>query len=815
MLVLAASVLGGRPFEPRTVGPDPGFFTVFSGDTEPAVLWLPPNPGEALLEAAREFRARVGAMGGPTVPLWRGEGPPPPSVRAIRFAEGGFPASRLFPDGTDERFRLEVGPRRLVIRANDRIGWEFGLYALLDEYGGVRWFWPGEEGTVTPERSSWRIPYGSRSFEPAFVSRKFSGLRGADEKRWARRNRLKSVFSFGHNLRRTFDRDFFLAHPETLAVEWSADDPPPPGHRIWRSQPDLSSETVVEAAAEAALEAFRADPTRASYSLGTNDNTRFGESPGIRREVRPMRYFRDLPDYSDLVFGFMNRVAAIVAEEFPDRFLGCLSYMWAENVPSFPVHPMVLPYLTADRSQGYDVAFSAEDRALVEAWTAAGPILVGIYDYPHGAPHTYPRRANLLLGERIEEAAAAGVRAYHAEVNPIWGFHGDLPWALARQLWRPDLDPGRLEAEFLRRFFGPAAGPMGDFYRLARERWMGQDGSAVWVKFFVDEAGVELFPPGIREKMRAFLAEAARATDGGRFAERVAAVREAWRLTEAAARMQEARRKLFPAGRIDGAEPVLAFLRARREWRETIADLRARPWSRNAARCAFSQSDPVYHAVARLLADAAPDERFGLVNDLFLGARELGDEAALLTLRLAERADRLEPETVASADRLREATGPIRSTGPEPWEIQVEEPWEILLDASERVRVRFVEGDGSLRIEDAHAAGIARFFPVERGRFYEGRTTIAARVSPGNRTSVAFRWWGEHDRPLGNTRGVRVPTGAEETEETVTVFGYPPSGAVRGALVVSAARQERGDRLTVRSLRIDSYPLAGSALSRP
>ena len=337
----------------------PGFFEVFGSGPGSAVILLPPDSPDNLRSAVIEFQARVGAMGGPEVPVVV-SAEPMVGVPVIRFEKTEFPESLFFPAGTDDRFRIEVGPRVVSIAAAEPIGWEFGLYTLLDEFGGVRWFWPGEAGTHTPRRNDWRIPYGTYDYEPAYVSRKLWPGRTEEEKKWNRRNRLKSVFQYSHNLRRIFDREFFLNHPETLAVDWDPDAPPGQGHPLWRSQPDLTSGTVVEAAAEAAITAFRENPERVSFSLGINDNTRFGDSPGIRSATRPMRYFRDLPDYSDLVFGFMNRVAERVSPEFPDRFLGCLSYMWVENTPSFLVHPMVLPYLTQTAAR--DTTFPSPKR---------------------------------------------------------------------------------------------------------------------------------------------------------------------------------------------------------------------------------------------------------------------------------------------------------------------------------------------------------------------------------------------------------------------------------------------------------------------
>jgi len=823
VILLGLGVCGSvaaNPRLPRYADSFPASFTVFAGEESRADLVLPSNLPETLLAAVEEFRERVRAMGGGEISVvseeemhsQRGAAADP----TIRFQKADFRQSMLFPPGADDRFLIAVDRRTLTIHAADPVGWEFGLYTLLDEFGGVRWFWPGEDGTHTPEKEAWRIAAGNYFREPAYVSRQFSGLRSAESREWARRNRLKASFHFHHNLRNVFTRDFYLAHPEALAVEWDPNDPPDAGDRIWKSHPDLTREVVVEAAAQAAIEDFRQNPDRTSFSLGLNDNTHFGESEGIQKWTRPMRYFRDLPDYSDLVFQFMNRVAARVKTEFPDRFLGCLAYMWNENVPGFPVEPMVLPYLTADRSQGHDVNFTESDRDLVRRWTQAGPRLVGIYDYIHGSPHPFPRRANLLIGQRLRDSREAGVRAFFGEFNPIWPLHGDVPWMVARMLWNPQQKPGRLEEEFMETFFGPAAPSMKAFYDRAREVWMRQDGTAVWIKFYKDEAGVELFGPDDLAYMTRALAEARAAALTGVEADRVDAVRNAWELTLAAARLQRARRSLVEPDAVPGdVAPIYELLAARKNWESVGRDLSSSFLTRNAAGTRYPHSDPSYHAT-RLLLEGLPAESVRpTLEGLHLEAIRLGDPGARVIFRLAEAAARAPAMTPLVAGPLVQEVGPLTQTGPESWEITVDPPWELRANPSERVSVDFVQvGDReALRIRDAYAVGLLYHFDLppdsagNKPSAYEAAVDLRARISPGNRTQIEFRWWDGDDRFLGISRAMRLPSAEEETRGTFRTFGYPPSTAVRGALMVSVVRQETGDVMDIFSVDVSAFPL--------
>lgn len=90
----------------------------------------------------------------------------------------------------------------------------------------------------------------------------------------------------------------------------------------------------------------------------------------VHRLPSTVRWFRGRPDLSNLVFEFTNRVAAEVARTHPDKYVGALAYYWCENAPDFPLHPNVIPFLTADRSQGYDEAFRAEELTLQRRWAS-------------------------------------------------------------------------------------------------------------------------------------------------------------------------------------------------------------------------------------------------------------------------------------------------------------------------------------------------------------------------------------------------------------------------------------------------------------
>jgi len=788
--------------------PHPGFFSAFDTNLPPVVLIEPDSLQKTTQDALREFQRVTKKMGGMYFPILP-ERAASPLFRTITLEHVDLPEEEGFPAGEDDRFRIIVSQRRVRIQAASEIGWEFGLYTLLDEFGGVRWFWPGKKGTHIPERSKWLIPYGTHSFSPAYISRAFSGFQSAPEKEWLRRNRVRPAFAFSHNFHRIFTRELYLEEPDLLPHQWSIDHPPPPHHPVWKYHPDLTLDRVVEIAAEAAILHFERNPDSPSFALGLNDNVTFGSRPAIEELVRPMRYFRDQPIYTDLIFQFMNRVAESVAPIFPEKYLGTLAYWWGEAPPTFSLHPMILPYLTADRSQGYDVNFTEEDRQLVEEWMQTGVKMVGIYEYAHGAPHPFPRRGNLLIGLRISDAYQAGARAYFAEVNPIWPLQGDLAWMMARMLWNPDLNPGTLEEEFTRKFFGGAADPMQRFYAETRWIWMRQGGSAIWVKHFRNEAGIEIFTREDLKKLTGLLEEALALAGTPLEKKRILAVQDTWELSVLFADLQRTRNQLTTTPPDKLALPYMyEFLTLRKAVENKIDQLSTGEWTRNSTRTRFRQSDPTYHAVKNLLLHIPTQEYPRVLDGLYAESIRLKDAAARITVQAALRSirDRDEATVLMDTHDLKSSAGPWIVQGPEPWEIELPFPWAVRMSPSEKVAMEFEEETGNLHIENAHGAGIAFEFTPKKGTLYEAKITWSGSVSHGNRTQIAFKWWDKDDIAIGLSRSLRMPRGNHENEKDAYVFGYAPPGAVKGALEITTVRQEKDvDWLKIQSLRILEY----------
>lgn len=421
-------------------------------------------------------------------------------------------ADEVGPDG----FRIRTLHGSVFIEGVTPEATPFAVSWLLQRAAGVRWYAPGPLGEVIPSRAEWVLPELAVVREPAYVSREISGLRGEAGRDWSRRNGLRQRLEYSHNLTRLFTPELYDAHPEWFAEFEGARRRPNGGGGDFFWQPDLASPAVAAYAAEQAAAAFARDPGRGCFSLGMNDAVRFDQSAETQALVAPLRYFRGMPDYSPLIFTFMNRAAAELDRrpEPGGRYLGCLAYFWAEDVPPFEMNPRVVPYVTTDRSQFYDPAYRAADYALMSRWGHSGVKAFGLWEYAEGNAFVIPRSAHGAIAGAIHEGWWRGARGYMGECGPHAGFDAFKVWMMAQLLWESDRPLEELKRDFFDGWYGPAAEPMRRFFDRCEAVWLAQPGPPWWIKFYQQQDQVLLFSPEVCTELRGILAEAERRAEG-------------------------------------------------------------------------------------------------------------------------------------------------------------------------------------------------------------------------------------------------------------------------------------------------------------
>jgi hypothetical protein len=433
-------------------------------------------------------------------------------------------------------FSFRKKSKGILVDAYNEQGLANALYYIAHELLGARWYWPTPLGFewVGDVPETWEL--ASTTIEPSFSMR---SLYGSDTE-YSLRNRLAGGYSFNHNLARIFKPEIQSIIPNIFAdlgyrhIKHS-------GSQSTDPQPNLTHKGAVQLTALAAIYHFKKNPSAKSFSLSPNDNILYDTTEATEKAVSPLIYFRKRPNYTDMTFQFANQVAHKVFNEAglwktdngEDRYLGMLAYYWAEQSPSILLHPRVLPMLTSDRAQWHDPLYRIEDRALIERWGQTGAQKIGAWDYYFGAPYPYPRQFTQWISESIPYLHENRVDIFFSQLPSMWGLDGPKAWLTTQLLWDANAEADDLLNEFYKEFFGNASKAIRAFYERAESHRNKNEGEANWIKFYLDESGIELFPKSVIEEMRSYIEEAKSLVHpSSRYYQRLLVVSEAFELTE-------------------------------------------------------------------------------------------------------------------------------------------------------------------------------------------------------------------------------------------------------------------------------------------
>jgi hypothetical protein len=776
-----------------TIWAAPSEVTVFAGGRAALPILTPANPAPEETEAAALLARVLGEASGAEF-----------TVRAERAGErrgifvGDTEISRRRLPPIDARgvrldrdgFRIVVQRDRIFIQGAEPWGTHFGASWFLQKHAGVRWFMPGPLGESIPRVGSLAVQVGGEAHEPAWLSREFWGL-GPGGEEWAALNGLRRRFAFSHNLSTVFTPEIAANHPDWFSIIDGDRVRPEPGDYRW--QPDLTRNDVAAHAAAVASSHFEANPGDASFALGVNDSVRFDQSDATRAIVEPLRWHRGFPDYSDLVFGFINRAAEELGERASGKKLGALAYFWAENTPQFAVHPRVVPYLTTDRSQYYDAGYAADDLALIRAWCRSGAKTVGIYDYSYGSRFLVPRIYHREMIRALDAAHTIGARGYFAEMNSHWGFDAFKAWATARALWNGDVDFAVLEEEFFNDFYGAAGDEMRRFFALCEARWMGQGGEPYWLKFYDGEDQALLFTPEVCAELREALDRAAFVAENDFVRARVELTSRAFAVAEAFVAFDVARREVQAAAFGDASTdpgPILdryaesasalsvAFAAARRGQSPAMADMPLDPFTRNDPRPALAWRHLQKCGAGACGHLGALDGSAIVEGARLLAGRDIPNLAANGSFEL--EGDPMRPEFLF----------PLYGALPQAWRCQAM--------PTERGRVAVVETDArsgarALRVEGAWDTEVFRWIPALPGRIYILTGWLRGRVSPGNTSALVLSFLDADNRPIGEHQLQSLAACRTDNWTELVLAGRAPEGAAWVGFGVSVARQVGSD----------------------
>jgi len=372
----------------------------------------------------------------------------------------------------DEGYRILTVKKNLVIAGSGVRGTLYGVYGLLSDHWGCRWYTP--EVSLIPKRRRLSLPRIDKTTVPRLEYRESYWWEGFDGD-WAARNRQNSALArleprhggkvqykgFVHTMDGLVPTDLYEMHPEYFAMR--------AGKRVKdNSQRCLTNPEVLNIAIENARKWLRESPDATIISVSQNDNSEFCECPKCKAVDDAEG------SHAGTMLAFANNVAAAIEAEFPKVAVDTLAYQYTRTPPkTVKPRPNVIVRLCSIEccfSHPLDECSEDSNRSFMRDLTGWGKLSRRLYiwDYVTNFKHYLLLIPNLgVLDENIRVFVNNGVAGVFEEGNYSEGGGGELAplkaWVLARVLVDPDLKAARLIQEYVYAVYGPAAGPVMDF----------------------------------------------------------------------------------------------------------------------------------------------------------------------------------------------------------------------------------------------------------------------------------------------------------------------------------------------------------------
>jgi len=183
---------------------------------------------------------------------------------------------------------------------------------------------------------------------------------------------------------------------------------------------------------------------------------------------------------TDRWLNFLNPITRAVAKKYPGKLILTFAYTPAtqsppirEKVPS-NVRILLAPYSTPGGAKcwSHDL-FCPLNKAFLkdfQGWLKVAPGKIYMFDYAMNFKNRYGAFFPLdAMNRKLKFYYSKGIKGIRYSGSPR--LFGDLfLYVQGKLLWNPKLDPEKLENEFLKVYYGKAAGPMKDFLTLIRSR---------------------------------------------------------------------------------------------------------------------------------------------------------------------------------------------------------------------------------------------------------------------------------------------------------------------------------------------------------
>lgn len=231
-----------------------------------------------------------------------------PTKKTVELGIGPFTG---YPEA--EKFAVIRKDNCLILCGNDDAiyqGTQHAVTYFLEE-AGCGWFSDEELWQVVPNCPTLAVKDVDTTFTPAIAGRSISDIGWGMADRWYCGG---DEFSAGHGLWRWGGKGKYAEHPDWFALVDGSRDP----NLVDWFQYCYTNEEFAQVVGNGVIEMFDKNPNNVSYSIASND--------GWYEGWCECETCAAAGNQSDQMLLFANRVAAVVAEKYPEKRISFLAY---------------------------------------------------------------------------------------------------------------------------------------------------------------------------------------------------------------------------------------------------------------------------------------------------------------------------------------------------------------------------------------------------------------------------------------------------------------------------------------------------------
>ncbi|MBQ7695620.1 MAG: DUF4838 domain-containing protein [Lentisphaeria bacterium] len=517
LLLCAVSLYGGRgdfqPKLPRHTGIDKSVSVELVKNGVPGFELVRGSSNVAKF-AAEEAAAVLSKAIGVKIPiLTKASGKVPAVIigDAAYAAKNGIDLKKLDRDGFVIR---TVGKDVLIIGRDDpkkrplndvkgyglmaERGSLYGTYDFLERFAGVRFYFPGEGGTVIPPMKEWSLPRIDIYDRPDHCQRRiscgnvcsFDGLPANTRALNHQRLRLETMaIPNCHGLASLeFIQRFKESHPEYFALQRN-------GLRHFDTKAARPSSRKGHICFSSGIDKVIVDDAEA-FLTGMDSKTRGISYWSWSRFPKGVPYFNimlndcDYPcqcekckphwntpqEHSDFIWAFFSRIANEAKQRNLPGDLTTMAYGNYGRVPPFDI-PDNLLVMLAMRGPWNDLSpkAHAKDMKRLVDWTAKLRSKTWLWTYPRkgdDAIDGIPDYAPAAVGRFFKETAPYIFGTYMEAETDVYLFSALNYYVFSRVAWNNQTDVEALLEEYFRKMYGPAAGEMAEIGKILEKTWL-------------------------------------------------------------------------------------------------------------------------------------------------------------------------------------------------------------------------------------------------------------------------------------------------------------------------------------------------------